>query len=248
MRAVLSILFTATVFTPTVASADQCALISTQTADRAVELARKSTRMIEFCEPCTGGVMRGPFTINKVERGARQVEINGKPVDLAYVFIHTKGDEYKNLGLAVGCGATNVSKVVRSTKQAQTPPPPPPPFTPRAPMPRIASADDIGGTWTVSIRGSLSTCGPAPAQRKETWTITIANGSISLMTEQGRELVAPTAALVHNSIRVDLKDRQQPQSGVLQVNQSLKDHFYGRLLHVEKGCAVAFDVMGTRTP
>jgi hypothetical protein len=52
--------------------------------------------------------------------------------------------------------------------------------------------------------------------------------------------------LDRSSIRVQLKDRHQPHSGVMQVNQSLKDHIFARFLHVEKGCATAFDVMGKR--
>lgn len=256
MRAVLSILFATAAFGPSVASADQCQLVDAQVAARAVELARKSTSVIDWCEPCRGSNKRGPFTINTVEHKNRQIEINGIAVDLAYTFIHTKGDEYTNLGLAAGCQAHGVSRTIQSSQPAQRPPPPPPPrgpFPPRTPAARVTSGDDVGGTWSVSIRGVVSTCTTMPAHRKATWTIAVSDGKLSLITEAGREMVAAVPTLDRQSIRVDLQDRQRPDAAVLQVNQSLKDHFFAKLLHVDRagrtqGCATLFDVMATRVP
>jgi hypothetical protein len=248
MRAFLAILFTATLAAPSLARADQCALNDPQINTRAVELAKQSTAVIEYCEPCKGGSMRGPFTIHSVGVRGREVEINGKPVDLAYVFVHTKGDEYTNLGLAAGCAATGISRVIRSPRPAIPPPPapmsnPPPPSRPYTPPPRVTSADDIAGTWNVTIRGSVSTCGPAPASRTATWTITSSGVTLSLLTDTGRELVAPLPVLDRGSIRVELKDSKQ---SVFQTTQFMKDHLSGRFLIVEKGCAVVYDVWARR--
>ncbi len=259
MRALLSILVATAALGSSVASADQCQLVDSQVATRAAELARKSSSVIEFCEPCRGGVQRGPFSIGKVEIKDRQVEINGVAVDLAYTFLHTSGGEYTNLALAAGCPAHGVSRTLRSTQRPQAPPaplaPPSPrvPAAPRPPVVRVTAPEDLGGTWNVSIRGSVTTCAALPAKRNATWTIAVADGTLSLITDAGRELVAPLPAVVRQSLRVDLQDHKQPQAGVLQVNQSLKDHFYGKLVQVERGsratsCATVFDVMATRAP
>lgn len=255
MRALLSILVATAALGSSVASADQCQLVDSQVAARAAELARKSASVIEYCEPCRGGVQRGPFSIEKVEIRNRQVEINGVAVDLAYTFLHTSGGEYTNLALAAGCPARGVSRAIRSTQAPQrplAPPQPRVPLTPRMPVVRVSAPEDLGGTWNVTVRGTVTTCPAMPAKRSATWTVAVAGGTFSLMTDAGRELVAPLPALDRQMLRVDLQDHKQPQASVLQVNQSLKDHFYGKLVEVERGartsCATVYDVMATRAP
>lgn len=255
MRAILSIVVATAALGSSVASADQCQLVDSQVAARAVELARKSSSVIELCEPCRGGVQRGPFSIEKVEIKNRQVEINGEAVDLAYTFLHTSGGEYTNLAMAAGCPAKGVSRTIRSTQAPQPPMAPLPPRVPAAPRPaiaRVSAPEELGGTWNVSVRGTVTTCAALPAKRNATWTIAIADGTLSLIMD-GRELVAALPALERQSVRVDLKDAKQPQASVLQVNQSLKDHFYGKLVQVERGargasCATVYDVMANRAP
>ncbi len=256
MRALLSILVATAALGSSVASADQCQLVDSQVATRAAELARKSSSVIEFCEPCRGGVQRGPFSIGKVEIKNRQVEINGVAIDLAYTFVHTSGGEYTNLALAAGCAAHGVSRTIRSTQSPQPPLAPPQPRVPAAPRPtmaRVTAPEDLGGTWKVSVRGTVSTCGALPAMRNAVWTLAIADGTLSLMMDAGRELVAPLPVLERQSLRVELQDPKQPQAVVLQANQSLKDHFYGKLVQVERGsrgtsCATVYDVMANRAP
>jgi hypothetical protein len=256
MRALLSILVATAALGSSAASADQCQLVDSQVAARAAELARKSASVIELCEPCRGGVQRGPFSIDKVEIKNRQVEINGVAVDLAYTFLHTGGGEYTNLALAAGCPAHGVSRTIRSTQAPQRPVAPPRPRVPpmpRTPVTRVSAPEDLGGTWNVTIRGAVTTCAAMPAKRNATWTIAVAGGTLSLITDAGRELVAPLPSIDRQTLRVELKDHKQPQAGVLQVNQNLKDHFFGKLVEVERGsratsCATVYDVMAARVP
>lgn len=260
MRAVLAILFTSAIFAPSIARADQCALNDGLVNARAAELARKSASVIEWCELCKGSNMVGPFTIKTIDIKNRQVEINGKPVDLAYTFVHTKGDEYQNLGLAAGCTAHGVSKTIKSSKPAVAPPPPnpainpappmPPPTGTRPPMPRVSAGDDLAGTWKIWLRHSVSSCHVAGvvAPRHVTWTISSSVGTLSLMTDSGRELVAPVPPLDRGGIKVDFRDGKLPQSGGAHIDQFLKDQFFGQIVIVEKGCATVYSISGSRIP
>lgn len=263
MRLVLTLL--PVLIATSTARADQCALVDSKVATKAIELVRRSTKVLDFCEPCGDKVARGPYRIVSTEIRGRQVVINSKPVDLAYVYIHTGGDDYSNLAKEAGCIAHGVSPTVKDSRSAQTPLPPPPmpsgpPMPPGGPptIKRVSSPDDIGGTWNVSLRPSVSTCGPVavsspmPSVPPVTWTITSTSGDISIMTDDGHELTA-TGATLSRFTMLDVQVDAKRGKLAMRLHQFLKDSFDGKLIAIEtqgrgKTCATYYDVWGRRAP
>ena len=99
----------------TSAMADQCEWISGEQARAAISQLRLGKKFISYCEPC--GNAQGPaqvitsFDVSLVDDGKyHAVWINGKTVDLAYVFIQTNGNIYKNLSDLANCPAEEVSE------------------------------------------------------------------------------------------------------------------------------------------
>lgn len=246
---------------PAVAHADQCAIVDPAIATRAAELAKKSDAMIEYCEPCGDKQPVLPRQLTSVNANSKVVWLNGRPVDLAYVFIHTTGDDYQNLGLAAGCSAQRVSKSIKSSAKPlpaspSLPPPPlpPPPGGPinrPPPIPKLSSVDDITGTWKVGVRARVSTCGPvtATSRRDATWTIAVHDNEFIVTTDDGHELVAPAMPLDRfGYFKADLADRKRPQQGSLSFSAGMVGHFFGQMVVIEtiKGqkCATAYEVWG----
>ncbi len=259
MRLIRLLLATAAVAAPAIARADQCAIVDPTVATRAADLAKKSDAVIEYCEPC--GDKLPPFArqLTSAEAKSKVVWINGKPVDLAYVFIHTTGDEYQNLGLAAGCTAHGVSKTIKSTAKPMPPPspmpaPPPPPGSPNRPPPpaRIKSIDDLAGTWKVSVRARVSTCGPvtSTSRRNASWTIAVHDGDLIVTTDDGHELGAASVPLdPFGYFKAELVDRKKPQSGSLSFSAGIMNSFFGQMVLMEtiKGqrCATSYEVWGS---
>ncbi|MBL0216403.1 MAG: hypothetical protein IPQ07_21280 [Myxococcales bacterium] len=141
-----------------------------------------------------------------------------------------------------------------------SPTPPPRPPAPRSPMPpmpkmtRATSPDDLQGTWTVTIRSSLSTCPNPTARREETWSITAAADELTVATATG-DLFGPVPVLDRYLLRTSVQPRARASSTVLQVTQSMKERFFGRLVRVEStgkrndpACVITEDVSGVRAP
>jgi hypothetical protein len=132
------------------AHADQCAWVEADVAERAKALLDTAPYVIEHCEPCGDRAPGEPTHAKTVEiatpaSGFRELHVNGKPVDLAYLFVQTDATHYGNVAALVGCPATGVSpslQIDRATKHgvlitaddhvapvvaAHTVPAPPPP-------------------------------------------------------------------------------------------------------------------------
>jgi hypothetical protein len=99
------------------AGADQCQVVSQDTARWAVKLLTGGV-VVKRCEPCEdkGGT---PMPVKKVEAkrwsgDAKQsvVIVNGKETDLAYLFLQTGQDTYTNVALMAGCAAKDVSTFI----------------------------------------------------------------------------------------------------------------------------------------
>lgn len=91
------------------AFADQCAYITKTQAFSAAKVLRKGANVQLFCEPCGETKSTSVFveTVEVRKTGYDnyfQVLINGQGIDLAYTYVNGR-----NLGLAIGCDATNVS-------------------------------------------------------------------------------------------------------------------------------------------
>ncbi len=107
------------------ARADQCAVVSRGQSDLALaRLRQPGTWILELCEPCGEqlGPSARPYLVERVERvpwphGAGgddfEVRVNGRAVDLAYVFVHVGAGQFENLAALAGCPAEGVSARVR---------------------------------------------------------------------------------------------------------------------------------------
>ena len=96
------------------AYADQCAWIDAKAAAKAEKLLANQPKVIEFCEPCGDKAPGAPETASSVEvvtpsSGYKEVQINGRGVDLAYTYVQTSPRTYKNLAKLAGCEAFDVS-------------------------------------------------------------------------------------------------------------------------------------------
>lgn len=244
----------------TSAHADQCAINDPAIADKAAELARKTTLLLDLCEPCGDKQGRGPYKIGTVESAHGRVSFDGTMRDLAYTYILVGKDTYQNLGLLAGCKAVRVSKEVTDARPPSTRPPgfvgsrPPVSIGPR---PRVTSPGDLAGTWTVTVRPALSTCKATATNTTETWTITVdtsAGVTINLGTGAD-DFIGSQAPLQHGMYKLALSTKRRPSANVLQLSQSTKDNFWGRITRAEssgvKGdpaCLIAADVTGKRAP
>lgn len=100
------------------ALADQCAWVKKAQAVRAAALL-KERRVVEWCEPCGDAhpVKTAVQTVRTVtvertnDPAFHEVFVNGKPVDLAYLFVELRG-AFRNVAGEVGCPAHDVSKQV----------------------------------------------------------------------------------------------------------------------------------------
>jgi hypothetical protein len=116
-----ALLFTvATLFSIT-AMADQCAYISQGEAERAALLLQKGSVVAEYCELCgdttaTVSTVKS-VSVAKVANGQySEVSVNGKGVDLAYLYLQVAPGKKVNVAQAVNCetlDATTVSSVIK---------------------------------------------------------------------------------------------------------------------------------------
>jgi hypothetical protein len=260
MRTLLALVAVSLV--PAIAHADQCALIDLKVADAAKALAKPGVRALELCEPCGDKAPGAPFTIKTAVFRGHQLAINGKLVDLAYVYVENGPKEMKNLGLAAGCSPSGVSSFVRDGKPsgpvtrrpAGKPPLPPSPYgSSPSRMPRATSPDELVGTWTVKVTTWLSSCALKP-RPDETWFIDLTGGAFAITTDTLTFEGAP-APLTHGSFTHSLKTKQMPSSTVLKLTHSMKDRFHGTIVRAEPSggpndpvCVMQLNISGSRQP
>lgn len=106
------------------ALADQCSFISKQQAITAISRLSLNGTIYHLCEPCGEKVAKkalihslGANTVDYED--CWQVQVNGKGIDLAYVFVDSKLDDQLvlvNLAIAAGCKAHGVSATVHLPK------------------------------------------------------------------------------------------------------------------------------------
>jgi len=94
------------------ARADQCAWIDESVAERAAQALTRA-KYVEMCEPCGDKAPGVPTVADHVElrhhaEGA-ELAIDGRTIDLAYVFVKTSDHAYSNLAALAGCPTTGVS-------------------------------------------------------------------------------------------------------------------------------------------
>ncbi len=109
---------------PAAAYADQCAWTARGPAESALAKVHTGDELLKYCEPC-GNDKPTPVTVRSVKVQAVkedpsyfELAINGVGEDTAYLFAKSVGDHWYNLGLAAGCGATQVSQSIRWTPKS----------------------------------------------------------------------------------------------------------------------------------
>ncbi len=103
------------------AMADQCQAISLAEAERAAILLQKNSVVTEYCEPCheSGPKVSKTSLVNKVKLESvklgnqvyTEVQINGKSVDLAYLFIQVAPNRSVNVAKAIKCETLDPASV-----------------------------------------------------------------------------------------------------------------------------------------
>lgn len=111
MKALLAIPF---LLVPTLAHADQCALVSDDVATQAVSAMSGHPNVIEFCEPCSDQAPGAPHAIAHVAKqrgsgGSFAVTLDKREVDLAYLYVQTAPSTYANVAALAGCPTSGVS-------------------------------------------------------------------------------------------------------------------------------------------
>lgn len=240
-----------------VAHADQCAINSKSVADSAAALVKKGATVLEYCEPCRDAAPGKPYVVQTVAVKNGELYINGATVDLAYLFLKTGPDEFKNVGLLAGCDASDVSEKITGGKPSGASkrlPPPGGPKAPPPPSPRPSSASELAGEWTVRLNTRYSSCINMAPPGVADWKVTFDNGAVTLVSGDGSEL----AGAIDNRqpvslIKATLKPKQRPSSAVLQLTMFVKDRIGGVLIRTEKGpspkdpvCVIHQDIQATR--
>lgn len=99
------------------ARADQCSLVPAAQANAAVLHLRSGRPFIELCEPCGQHFDPSSSNVQRVvsaiavpdSSGLHHVIVNGRPVDLAYLFVRGRGG-FQNVARLSGCEASGVSE------------------------------------------------------------------------------------------------------------------------------------------
>jgi len=117
----------ATMAVSQISFADQCAWLDGDdqkfVTKSAVALINKSADFVEYCEPCKNGGPGKVTSVNSAQFEAakmngqtvekfNEIILNGKGVDLAYLYVRTGSRVFTNLALLVGCPASGVSPVL----------------------------------------------------------------------------------------------------------------------------------------
>lgn len=98
--------------------ADQAAYISERNAIRASDLIRKQYDLVHYCAPCSDSEQKHEV-IQSVEYGHTgsenyyEVKVNGKAVDLAYIYIQTPNGRWTNVARHLGIRVRDVPTTIR---------------------------------------------------------------------------------------------------------------------------------------
>lgn len=244
----------------TTAHADQCALNTKAINERALDLVKPGAWVLDMCEPCGDTIADAkPYVVKTIDIQQGRVMINGKGVDLAYVFVKTSAKRFDNVGLKSSCGASDVSlSIDDGTPSGRTPQPPairPPSH--HTPPPRATSVDEYAGTWSARITTRYSSCArPAGGISVVTWSITQnGSGGFALQGSDGTTLAGTPDANQRNIFRLALRRATQPSGFLMNVSMLTKGHFMGTIVRTEKGpsasdpiCIIQEDVTATRKP
>jgi hypothetical protein len=102
-----------------VAYADQCEWVDEAVAQKAVALIREAGAVVEWCQPC-GEEKPGPprpvtsVEMHNVDDGrSRAIAVNGKDEDLAYLYVRSGSDTWRNASKSSGCPSTGVTSEFR---------------------------------------------------------------------------------------------------------------------------------------
>lgn len=187
-------------FATQTAHADQCQQLTKKQAELAktyLGTAPGATSYGLFCEPCGDpkpkvGVVQS-VSIKKAGKGYA-VEVNGAALDLAYVYVDgaaapvfgAKGSDAVNVGLAIGCNAQGVTKVINmgTAMWGSIVPNSSHPFVRLDGKTTDAALDltTLAGTWDVTTTTELSTCSNDVSGTKNTttWTATAASSQLKI--------------------------------------------------------------------
>ena len=103
------------------ACADQFQCLSRKDAAKAQAVLNKHPNILEFCEPCGDKSPGRPFRAENIKLTSApdctEITVNGKSIDLAYIFVENSPASYENLALKIGCPATNVSRTIDLGRQ-----------------------------------------------------------------------------------------------------------------------------------
>lgn len=159
----LAIAFALVTGVATTARADQCQLVDSGTAVRALQLLHDHPNVVTYCEPCgdraPGDVTNAAWVATERDRsGSYQVVIDRREVDLAYTFVQTEPDRFDNLAQLAGCPVSGVSSTL--TIHA---PPPPVVIAPPVPQTVPQTTYVIHSPPSVSFVALLGTCAATSA-------------------------------------------------------------------------------------
>jgi len=100
------------------AHADQCEwLDDPSTARRAARELAAHPEIVELCEPCGDAAPGAPRRASNVSVRSvddhHELAIDGRTVDLAYIYVKISGGLYRNLAMLAGCPTSGVSPRLR---------------------------------------------------------------------------------------------------------------------------------------
>jgi hypothetical protein len=106
------------------AHADQCQVIDEPTARKAQSILRTTPTYLEYCEPCRdeapGMPKRATVVAVRPSGDAKELELDGRPIDLAYIYVKTDDAHFANLAELAGCDATGVSSRLKIEAETAT--------------------------------------------------------------------------------------------------------------------------------
>ncbi|MBI3074092.1 MAG: hypothetical protein HYY84_18435 [Deltaproteobacteria bacterium] len=105
--------FVAGLLTSGVAAADQCQAFDKALVEWATKLIKKGTRVVAWCKPCgepkpTASKVVRTVSSRRFDDKLSELIVDGKSVDLAYLFVQTGKKMFTNVAKAVGCPATGI--------------------------------------------------------------------------------------------------------------------------------------------
>jgi hypothetical protein len=120
MRRIILLVFS---LLPSLVVADQCAYISKAEAVKAATYVSVGQTIAHFCEPCgdkkfsnvqpsevrSTELVRIDPASSHLDQTYWELRLNGKGVDLAYIYVKRSNARYMNLAKLAGCAATDVS-------------------------------------------------------------------------------------------------------------------------------------------